>query len=223
MANDPARMERLALASGFCMFDKRLRSSGNGSIIWGLLNAFLGFATLNRNQKWGAVSLALGIALIAAGIYQRRVRDPKVIVISAATLAGLAVWDFALIALAALGTVKLAFGGRTLFWAIAQLWGAFATWKTYSTYKMLHEKSDPLMVGQIRGYIDELKKVKPDQSIDLIEFEANAGFLETSRRYRLKPIDDLYFLVKYKSELGSLSLEEVDFVPRATGECHSRR
>ena len=79
---------------------------------------------------------------------------------------------------------------------------------------MLHEKSDPLMVGQIRGYIDELKKVKPDQSIDLIEFEANAGFLEASRRYRLKPIDDLYFLVKYKSELGSLSLEEVDFVPR---------
>jgi hypothetical protein len=215
MASDPDRMERLALASAFCMFDKKLRSSGNGSIVWGLLNALLGFAILNRNDKWGAVSLALGIALIMAGLYERRMRDPKVILISAATLASLAIWNLALVALAAMGTVELALGGRTLFWGIAQLWGAFATWKTYSTYKMLHEKSDPATVEQIRGYIDELKKAKPDQSVDLIEFEANAGFVEGRKRYRLKPVEDLYLVARYKAQLGSRELEEVDFVPRA--------
>ena len=141
-------------------------------------------------------------------------RDPKVIIISAVTLAGLALWNFALIGLAAMGKVELALGGRTLFWAIAQAWGAYLTWKTYSTYKMLREKSDPMTVQEVSGYIDELKKAKPEQSLDLIEFEANAGFVQGTKRYRLKPIEDLYLAARYKAQLGSLQLEEVTFVPR---------
>ena len=35
-----------------------------------------------------------------------------------------------LVGLAAMRKVELALGGRTLFWAIAQAWGAYATWKT---------------------------------------------------------------------------------------------
>jgi hypothetical protein len=108
----------------------------------------------------------LGLALVAAGLYERTVRDPKVIIISAATLAVLAAWHFALLGLAAMGKVHLIASGRTLFWAIAQAWGAYATWKTYSTYKMLLEKSDPIMVQQVRLYVDELKNSKPDQSLD---------------------------------------------------------
>ena len=84
--------------------------------------------------------------MVAAGLYEKTVRDPKVIIMSAATLAFLALWEFALIGLAAAGKVHLVMGGRTLFWAIAQAWGALATWKTYSTYKMLHEQSDPTTV-----------------------------------------------------------------------------
>jgi hypothetical protein len=205
----------MTLAGSFCLFDRKLRSSGNASIIWGVLNLIIGGGLIAANDNWGAISLLLGLALIAAGVYERKVRDPKVIVISAATLAGLALWNFALIGLAAMGKVELALGGRTFFWAIAQAWGAYSTWATYSTYKTLREQSDPVAVEQVRGYVDEVNKAKPAQSLDLAEFEVNAGFVGGTQRYRLKPVEDLYLVARYKSQLGSLSLEDVSFVPRS--------
>jgi len=93
--------------------------------------------------------------------------------------------------------------------------GAYAIWKTYSTYKTLREKSDPLFVEQVRGYVDELRKTKAEQSVDLVEFEASAGFVEGRKRYRLKPVEDLYLVARYKAQLGSLQLEELIFVPRS--------
>jgi hypothetical protein len=172
------------MAAQFCLFDKKLSSSGTSSIVWGVLNALIGTFILVGDGIWGAVSLLLGLALIAGGIYEKKVRDPKVIMISAGTLGGLALWNFALIGLAAMGKVELALGGRTLYWAIAQAWGAYSTWKTYSTYKMLRETTDPLTVDQIRGYIEELQKAKPEQTLDVVEFEANAGFVEGRKCYR---------------------------------------
>ena len=133
----------------------------------------------------------------------------------AATIAVLALWDFALIGLAAMGKVHLLIGGRTLFWAIAQASGAFETWKMYSTYKMLQQRSDPLVVQQVSAYIEELNRAKPDQSVDLIQFDASVGFVQGNRRYRLKPIEDLYLVVRYRTQLGSWRLEEVNFVPRS--------
>jgi hypothetical protein len=214
MPSDPQRIEQLTVAGSFCLFDKKLRSSGNSSIVWGVLNLLIGGAVLAANNIWGAVSVLLGLSLIAAGVYERRVRDPKVIIISAATLAGLALWNFTLIGLAAMGKVHLALGGRTFYWAIAQAWGAYVTWKTYSTYETLLEKSDPLTVQQVREYIDELNKAKPEQSVDLVQFEVNAGFVQGTKRYRLKPVENLYLAARYKSQFGSLQLEEVGFVPR---------
>jgi hypothetical protein len=204
----------LALAGSFCLFDKKLRSSGNSSIVWGLLNLFIGGAVVAANNNLGAVSVLLGLALIVAGVYERKVRDPKVIIVCAATLAGLALWNFALIGLAAMGKVHLALGGKTLYWAIAQAWGSYATWNTYSTYKMLLEKSDPLIVQQVREYVDELNKAKPEQSVDMVQFDVNSGFVQGTKRYRLKPIEDLYLAARYKAQFGSLQLEEVNFVPR---------
>lgn len=186
MASDPQRIERLATAGSFCLFDKRLSSSGTSSIVWGLINLLIGTAVIAQNNSWGAVSLVLGLALVAAGIYERRVREPKVIIISAATLGVLALWNFMLIALAAMGKMQLVLGGRTLFWAVIQAWAAYTTWKTYSSYKTLLEKSDPLTVQHVRECVDELKKAKPEQSSDLIEFEVNSGFLSSTKRYRLK-------------------------------------
>jgi len=215
MASNPQRIEQLAVAGSFCLFDKKLRSSGDSSIVWGVLNLLIGAAVLAVHNVWGAVSLLLGLALVVAGVYERKVRDPKVIIISAATLAGLALWDFMLVGLAAMGKVHLALGGRTLFWAIAQAYGAYATWQTYSTYKMLREKSDSLTVGQVRGYINELKKAKPEQSVDLVQFDVNSGFVQGTKQYRLKPIEDLYVAARYKSQFGSLQLEEIGFVSRS--------
>ena len=80
---------------------------------------------------------------------------------------------------------------------------------------MLREQTDSVTVEQVRGYVDEVNKAKPAQSLDLAEFEVNAGFVGGTQRYRLKPVEDLYLVARYKSQLGSLSLEDVSFVPRS--------
>jgi hypothetical protein len=214
MEADPARMKQLAIAGSFCLFDKKLRSSGNGSIIWGLLNLAIGGLALAAHNNWGWVSALLGLGLVMAGVYERTVRDPKVIVASAATLGILALWNFTLIALAAMGHARLAIGGRTLYWAIAQAWGAFATWKTYNTYKELRDGADARTVEQVRGYIDELKDTKPGQSLELIEFDTNAGFVRGTERYRLKPIEDMYMAARYRVQIGRMHLQDIVFVPR---------
>jgi hypothetical protein len=214
MSADPERIRRLGMAAAFCMFDRKLRSSGNGSIIWGLLSLAIGGFAVAAHNNWGIVSVILGLALIVEGVYERSVRDPKVIIVSAATLGTLALWHFALIGLAAMGKAELALGGRTLFWAIAQAGGAFATWKTYSTYKELRDGTDPLVVEQVRGNIEELNKAKPDQSLDVVEFDVNAGFVQGTKRFRLKPIEDLYMVADYKVQLGRMHLQEVTFIPR---------
>jgi hypothetical protein len=140
--------------------------------------------------------------------------DPKVIIVLAVTLGVLALWNFTLIGLAAIGGLKLTLGGKTLYWAIAQAWGAFATWKTYSVYKELRDGTDPQLAEQVRDYINDLKKSKPDQSLELIEFDVNAGFVRGTERYRLKPVEDLYVTAQYRVQLGRMQLQNVAFVPR---------
>jgi uncharacterized protein YjeT (DUF2065 family) len=214
LSSDTERINRLQLAGDFCMFDNKLRSSGNGSIAWGVINTLIGGSLLASGHIWAAVSLIFGLALVVEGIYERRVRDPKVIIVSAATLASLALLHFTFLILAALGKEGIGFGGRTLYWAIAEAAGAFATWKTYATYKMLRAESDPLIVEQLKGYIAELRKTKPGQSLDLIEFDRNAGFLKPTERYRLKPMEDLYLVGRYQMQFRSMKLEAVGFVRR---------
>ena len=77
MATDPQRVERLSVAGAFCLFDKKLRSSGNGSIVWGLLNLLIGALLVAANDKWGAVSLLLGLALVRGGYSTREKCAPE--------------------------------------------------------------------------------------------------------------------------------------------------
>ena len=135
------------------------------------------------------------------------------ILISAGTLAALALWHFALIGLAAMRKTDMALGARTFYWGIAQAAGAYATWKTYRTYQALRDESDPLTVEQVKGYLEELQKAKPSESVHVIEFEVNAGFLQATRRYRLLPVEDQFLAARFKVELGTLGLEDVIFVP----------
>ena len=191
MAIDEQRIERLTTAADFCMFDKNLSSSGNSSMFWGALNLLIGALLVSAHDPWGAVSLVLGLGLLVAGLYEKKVRHPRVIIIAAATLGVLALWNFSLVLMSAMGKTRLVFGGRTLFWAIVQIIAAYSTWKTYAAYKALRERADDFTIEQVRGYVDELRRAKPAQSLDLVEFDANAGFLQGTKRYRLKPVEDM--------------------------------
>jgi hypothetical protein len=196
------------------MFDKKLRSSGNGSIAWGLLNVAIGGVLVSGHHLSGLVSLSFGAALVIEGFYERKVRDPKVIIVSTATLAALSLLHFSSIVLAAVNKTSLAFGGRSIYWAIAEAAGAYNTWKTYAVYQKLRDESDPAVVQEISSNLDELKKAKPDQSLDLIQFDVNSGFGSATKRYRLKPMEDLYLIADYKMQFSSMILDGITFVPR---------
>ena len=56
------------MAGSFCLFDQKLRYSGNESIVWGLLNLLIDGALIAAIDAWGAVSLILGLGLVAAGV-----------------------------------------------------------------------------------------------------------------------------------------------------------
>jgi hypothetical protein len=62
MTSDRERVEQLRLAGSFCFFDKKLRSAGNGSILWGVLNLLIGGLLVAAHDNWGAVGLFLGLA-----------------------------------------------------------------------------------------------------------------------------------------------------------------
>jgi hypothetical protein len=70
------------------------------------------------------------------------------------------------------------------------------------------------MVEQVHTYISEISQAKAEQTLDLIEFDASAGFVQGTRRYRLKPIEDLYMIAEYKVQLGRRHIQAASFVPR---------
>lgn len=72
MTIDPERVKRLGMAAEFCFFDKKLRSSGNASILWGTINLVIGGTALSAHNDWGAVGAILGLALVIAGAYSAR-------------------------------------------------------------------------------------------------------------------------------------------------------
>jgi len=121
-ANSPERRKRLQIAGVFCVFDKKLRSRGTSSILWGT------------------------------------VRDPKVILISAGTLAVLALWNLALIVLAAIGKTGLA------LWKQNSLLGNCPSRSSARYVEDLQHVQSPARrvglpnSGTGEGYLEELKK-----------------------------------------------------------------
>jgi hypothetical protein len=57
MATTSARLKQLQTAGALCVFDKKLRSSGTSSIVWGAINLLIGAVAISRNTPWGSVSL----------------------------------------------------------------------------------------------------------------------------------------------------------------------
>ena len=124
-----------------CTYDRQLNSSGKGTIGWGVFSFAIGlFITLNGG--WGWINLGFGLLLIATGIYEMKVREPKVIRVSAAVLGLLAVWNIAAIVLSAYFHTR--FIGHGLWIGIAQIFGATSTWKQYDAYAKLRQAADLL-------------------------------------------------------------------------------
>lgn len=168
-------------------FDAELSHSGKVSIGWGIFSGVIGLALLSAG-RWGWVSIGFGVLLIATGIYEMRVREPKVIRVSAAVLGLVALWNIGGQVLAVIFHAR-AFGN--VLWAgIAQAYGAQNTWKQYGAYVKLRESADPTTIAYIKPYLDEVR----NSSESVVEFRVKP-FLKDEQVWRIRFVDDLAFMV----------------------------
>jgi len=138
-ANSPERRKRLQIAGAFCVFDKKLRSRGTSSILWGT------------------------------------VRDPKVILISAGTLAVLALWNLALIVLAAIGKTGLALWKQNSLLGNCPGRSSARYVEDLQPVQSSARRVGPLTVEQVRDTWKSSKKAKPKGSVHMIEFDVNTA------------------------------------------------
>lgn len=135
-----SRIEKLNVAAALHQFDKSLNRSAWESLGWGAFSALIGWAQLARNARFGWVNLIFGGLLMVVGLYEKRVREARVIKVSAATLAFLGLWNLTGFIMAIMEQSRVV--GHA--WVAAlQLFGAWTTYKSYSQYAALLANSDP--------------------------------------------------------------------------------
>ncbi|MBI2682231.1 MAG: hypothetical protein HYX26_03290 [Acidobacteriales bacterium] len=211
MATDERRLEELQVATLLCTFDRNLRASGKGSMIWGAITIAIGLAVLLVSW-WGLVNLLLGSALFAEGIYERTARNPMVIRISAITLGVLALWNIGGIALAWLTATRAL--GHALWLGIAQAIGAYNTWQTFSVYVALRNEAKPAIVEEARRHMDDMVEGDASLHSDIVEFQTKKTFGE-EKIFRIKIFSDLLLIGQFESFFDrKRRLESAFWIPR---------
>lgn len=206
-----SRIEKLNVAAALHQFDKSLNRSAWESLGWGAFSALIGWVQLARNARFGWVNLIFGVLLMVVGLYEKRVREARVIKVSAATLAFLGLWNLAgfVMAIMALGRVV----GHP--WVAAlQLLGAWTTYKSYATYAGLLAASDPATNQEFELMLQQLNAADPATAPDVVEFTAKK-FGKNDMLWRTRRMDDFMLFVGNERVLGrKKSLSQCFFVAR---------
>jgi hypothetical protein len=107
--------------------------------------------------------------------------------------------------------------GRGIWYGLIQGYGAWKTYKSYGVYADLVKQANPLVVEEVKRYLDELKAADPKQSMDVLEFDSS-DFSKGTRNWRAKFIGDLVLFVQSnKSTFGmGKRAEQVLWSPRDT-------
>ena len=206
-----SRIEKLNVAASLHQFDKALNRSAWSSLGWGAFSVLIGAFLFSRNSRFGWVNLAAGGLLIVAGLYEKSVREPKVIKVSAATLGLLGLWNLAGFVLAMMAHSRVA--GHPLI-AVVQLIGAWNTYASYSTYAALLAASDPAANMEFKAMLDQLQTADPATAPDMVEFTSHK-FGKNDVRWRARRVDDVLLFRGNEVVLGrNNSKVECFFVPR---------
>ncbi|HEX2330866.1 MAG TPA: hypothetical protein VHN74_19235 [Candidatus Angelobacter sp.] len=208
-----SRIDKLNVAASLHQFDRALNRSAWESLGWGAFSAVIGLVLLSTTAHFGWVNLAFGVLLIAEGLYEKKVREPKVILVSAATLGVLGLWNlygFVMNIVSNSGVV-----GHPVV-AILQLVGAWNTYAGYSKYAALVAAADPATNMEFATMLDQLRTADPATAPDMVEFTAQK-FGKNNVRWRARRMatDDLIFFVGNEVVLGrKQSTPTCLFVPR---------
>jgi hypothetical protein len=212
MAMAPAtRLDKLNVAASLHVFDKTLDRSAWESLGWGAFSLVVGIFLLSTG-RFGWINLVFGLLIIIEGLYEKQVREPKVIKVSAATLGLLGVWNLAVFILAAMAKSRFV-GGHPVV-AVMQLLGAWNTYKSYAVYAALLAKSDPGANAEFKALLDQLKNADPKTAPDVAEFTVSK-FGSNDVRWRVRSVDGLIFFLGNEVILGrKQSKPTCMFVPR---------
>lgn len=181
-----SRIEKLNVAAALHQFDKSLNRSAWESLGWGAFSALIGWAQLARNARFGWVNLVFGALLMVVGLYEKRIREARVIKVSAATLGFLGLWNLAGFIMAMMSQSRVV--GHP--WVAAlQLFGAWTTYKSYATYAALVANSDPATNAEFELMMQQLNAADPATAPDVVEFTAKK-FGKNDVRWRARRMDD---------------------------------
>lgn len=205
------RLDKLNVAAALHGFDKALNRSAWGSIGWGAFSALIGAFLVYSTNPFGWVNVVVGLLLIGVGLYEKRVREPRVIKVSAATLGLLGLWNlanFIMAAMASSGVVGHPWIG------VLQLLGAWNTYKSYSTYAALLAASDPGTNAEFKALLAQLNTADPASAPDVAEFTASQ-FGKNDVRWRVRSCDGLMLFLGNEVMFGrKKSQSTCFFVPR---------
>ena len=191
------RFERLNVAAALRGFDQALVRDAKVTIGWGLFAMIIG-AIFLATGRFGWINLIFGLALVTQGIYEMKVREPRVIIVAAATLGLLAIWNMASLVAAAFLHTRL--GGHPIA-GILQAVGAWTTYGSYSLYAALLAKSDPGTKQELVALMEHIKTVDPCLAHDVAQFEVR-NFIDPLQVWRIKSFDGLLLFVKSEEVLG---------------------
>jgi hypothetical protein len=202
-----SRLERLNFAAVLHGFDRALERSAKGSIGWGLFCMGIGGLVFARGG-FGWINLIFGVLLVAEGLYEMKVREPQVIMVAAATLGILAVWNLG--GLAAAYYLHVRFGGHV--WAgVVQAFGAWTTYHSYAVYAALLKQSDPGSKQELEAMLQQTKAADPDLSPDVAQFNVK-NLTDPLQIWKVKLFDGLLLFVQSQEVLSVVKFATYCFV-----------
>lgn len=189
-----SRIDKLNVAAALHEFDRALNRGAWESLGWGAFSVGIGVILLYTTAHLvGWVNLAFGFLLIAEGLYEKRVREPKVIMVSASTLGLLGLWNLYGFVMAMVSNAR--YVGHPWV-AIVQLVGAWRTYSSYSKYAALVAASDPATNMEFASILDQVQTSDPASTPDMVEFTASK-FGKNDMRWRARRMHDgdlIFFL-----------------------------
>lgn len=205
------RLEKLNVAAALHGFDKALNRSAWGSLGWGMFSALVGLVLVYRANRLGWVNVVVGLLLMVEGLYEKQVREPRVIKVSAATLGLLGIWNLGSFVLAMMANSRVA--GHPLV-GVMQLLGAWTTYSSYATYAALLAASDPGSNAEFEAMLRQMSTADPASAPDMVEFTASK-FGKNDVRWRVRSVDALMLFLGNEVVLGrKKSQPTCFFVPR---------
>jgi hypothetical protein len=153
----------LQRAASFIMIKKRLKSTGISSIIFGIIAFYFGTITDSQTAKL-AIS-AIGIFLVAEGIWVISSPSPAGILMDCFGIAAVGLWNIA----------ALLTGGMSIMWVLLGVWQikwAFDRYKEYKVFsKMASQKPTTESMAQMDAMVKDILSRDVAASSDIAEIK----------------------------------------------------